>query len=202
MKVMRLVLLVSALSAAAFGSTAAPASAGLLTCMDDVERPFSPWGDSAKYTLAPNGALEDGSEGWSLSGARVVAGNNVYRAGKYSLSLPSGSSATSPAACVRLADPASRFFVRNTGSSSGRLRVDVVYRSLLGLFTVTSNLGYVEAGGSWQPSPRYDHALANVLATLSLNSNLSAQLRFKFTPVGTGASFQVDDLFVDPLITI
>ena len=67
---------------------------------------------------------------------------------------------------------------------------------------MSSTLGYVQVDGSWQPSPKYAHALENILGTLALNSKLSASLRFRFTPVGRGASFEIDDLFVDPLITI
>lgn len=79
----------------------------------------------------------------------------------------------------------------------------MTYKSLLGLLTMTSTLGYVQANGSWQPSPKYTHALQNILGSLALNKNLlSASLRFKFTPVGRGASFEVDDLFVDPLLTV
>jgi hypothetical protein len=42
--------------------------------------------------------------------------------------------------------------------------------------------------------------LANILGTLALNSNLSASLRFRFT--AQRGSFQIDDLYVDPLIQI
>jgi hypothetical protein len=199
---LRLVVVASVLALAVGASSAGNAHAGLLSCMDNPERVFSPWGDNSLYTLAPNGSLEAGSTGWSLSGARVVAPGNSLRGGSYSLSLPSGSSATSPAACVKLADPASRFFLRNTGASDGKLKVEVTYKSLLGLLTFSSTLGYVQANGSWQPSPKYGHVLQNVLATLALNSGLSAQLRFRFTPSGRGASFQIDDLFVDPLLTV
>jgi hypothetical protein len=201
MRHLRFVAVAVVVGVAALTAAAKPASAGLLTCNASSERPFAAWGDYSPYTLAPNGSFEQGSQGWSLSGARVVSGGNSFRSGNYSLSLPAGSSATSPSACVKLADPASRFFVRNTGSEDGRLKVEVTYKTLLGLFTFSSTLGYVEADGSWQPSPKYGHTLQNVLATLSLNG-LSAQLRFRFTPVGRGASFQVDDLFVDPLVQI
>jgi len=197
--IMRLVLATAVALLAAAGTTGQKAQAGILSCMDNAEKPFAAWGDSASYTLAPNGSLEAGALGWSLSGSRVVASNNTLRPGSYSLSLPTGSSATSPAACVKLADPASRFFLRNT-SGTGKVRVDIQYKSVLGLLTLTSNLGYATAGGSWQPSPKYGHVLANLLGTLALNGNLSAQLRFKFTAVG--GSFQVDDLFVDPLIQV
>ena len=182
--------------AATVGAT--KAEAGLLTCGESPEYPFAPWGDRAPYSLAPNGGLESGATGWTLRGARVVAGNNAFTRGSYSLWLPSGASASSPAACVKLADPASRFFLKGA-SGTGRVRVDVEYRTLLGLLPVTTNLGYATAGGAWQPSPKYSHVLANVLGTLRL-SGLYASLNFKFTAVG--GNFQVDDLFVDPLITI
>ena len=203
MKSLRLVGVIAVLALGAGAASAESANAGLLSCMDDPEKVFAPWGDNSQYTLAPNGSLEGGSSGWSLSGARVIPQSNTLRSGKYSLSLPSGSSATSPTACVKLLDPASRFFLRNTGASDGKLRVDVTYKSLLGLLTLSATLGYVEANGSWQPSPKYAHTLQNVLGALALNRNLlSAQLRFRFTPVGRGASFEIDDLYVDPLLTI
>ncbi|MDX6423727.1 MAG: hypothetical protein QOI67_1198 [Gaiellaceae bacterium] len=203
MKGLRLAGVVAVLAVGAGAASVDGARAGLLSCMDKPEKVFAPWGDNSSYTLAPNGSLEGGSSGWSLSGARVIPQSNTLRSGQYSLSLPSGSSATSPTACVKLLDPASRFFLRNTGASDGKLRVDVTYKSLLGLLTLTSTLGYVQADGSWQPSPKYTHALQNILGTLALNRNLlSAQLRFKFTPTGRGASFEIDDLFVDPLLTI
>jgi hypothetical protein len=178
---------------------ASDAAAGITTCAQSAEYPFAAWGDSSPYTLAPNGDLSKGSTGWSLAGARVVSENNSLRPGVNSLLIPSGASATSPAACVKLADPASRFFLRRT-SGTGKLRVDVTYRSLLGLITLTGNLGYVTADGNWQPSPKYGHVLHNVLGTLGLNSGLSASIRFKFTAIG--GTYQVDDLFVDPLIQI
>ena len=202
MKGLRLVGVVSVLALCVGAASADGARAGVLSCADNPERVFAPWGDNSLYTLSPNGSLEDGAAGWSLSGARVIPQSNTLRRGSYSLFLPGGSSATSPAACVKLADPASRFFVRNTGASDGRLKVEVTYKTLLGLFTFNATLGYVEADGTWQPSPKYGHVLLNVLGTLGLNNNLSAQLRFRFTPTGRGASFEIDDLYVDPLLTI
>ena len=169
MKGLRLVGVVSVLALCVGAASADGARAGVLSCADNPERVFAPWGDNSLYTLSPNGSLEDGAAGWSLSGARVIPQSNNLRRGSYSLSLPNGSSATSPAACVKLADPASRFFVRNTGASDGRLKVEVTYKTLLGLFTFNATLGYVEANGTWQPSPKYGHVLMNVLGTLGLN---------------------------------
>ena len=200
---LRIVLVVALAAFVGGGVSSEDASAGLVSCNDSQERPFARWGDNAYYKLAPNGSFEEGSNGWTLSGgARVVRDGNTLRSGSWSLRLPAGSSATAPAACVKLADLGSRFFLRNTGSPSGSLRVDVTYRSLLGLFTVTSNLGTVTTGGEWQPSPKYGHVISNLLGTLALNSDLAASLRFKFTPRGWGAEYQIDDLFVDPLLQV
>ena len=195
---MRLVLVVLVVAMAAVGASAKPATAGLVTCNESAEQPFASWGDDARYALAPNGSFESGSAGWSRAGgARVVGSNNSLRPGSASLYLPPGASATSPAACVKLADPASRFFLRSI-AGNGRLRVEVQYRTLLGLSTVTSTLGYASAGNGWQPGPRYNHELANILGALALNGDLSASIRFRFTALGGG--FGVDDLFVDPLV--
>lgn len=193
------VLGVAAVAALAIGPTSA--KAGALSCGTSAERPFATWGDMSPYTIAPNGDLSSGALGWSLSGgARVVGENNSLRSGVNSVTLPAGASATSPAACVKLADPASRFFLRNTSGGTGKVRVDIQYKSVLGLFTLTTNLGYTSAGTKWQPSDKYGHLLDNILGTLALNPNLAANLRFKFTALG--GSFMVDDLFVDPLIQI
>jgi hypothetical protein len=188
------------LSAAA--SSPDNAAAGVLTCAQSPERVFAPWGDHSPYTLAPNGNFESGASGWALSGgASVVGGNNTFRAGVRSLALPAGASATSPQACVRLADDAARFFVRNTGSATGSLKVEVIYRTVLGLIPLTETLGYVTTNGTWKPSPKYRY-LANLVGVLSLDNGLGTHVRFRFTARGLGARFQIDDLFVDPLITV
>jgi hypothetical protein len=199
MKGMRLVLVgVVAVGAALGGGSTERAQAGITTCMESTEKAFAEWGDDSNYTLAPNGSFEEGSTGWSLSGgARVVGRNNDLRPGSRSLALPQGASATSPAACVKLGDPASRFFLRNA-SGSGKVKVEITYRTVLGLFTVTTKLGETGAGPGWQPSPKYGHLLDNVLGTLALNGDLSASIQFRFT--ASGGNFEIDDLFVDPLV--
>src|SRR5262249_4288476 len=94
---------VAALAALALGSTS---SAGLLSpCPGPLVQPFQQWDDVASYTLAPNGGFESGADGWTLSnGATVVPGNEGFQldgAGDTSsLSLPSGSSATSDGTCI------------------------------------------------------------------------------------------------------
>jgi len=185
---------------AAFAAPAA-ASAGLLStgtaaeCDPDTTQVFSAWGDDAYYRLVPGGTFEGGAA-WSLAGgARVVAGNEPFRlvSGTHSLSLPAGSTATSPAMCFAYGDWHSRFVVRNTGATSGRLEVDVVVRSLLGLVSVLDG-GEVRADGTWDPSPEVSAFLTNVGGLTGLTKAVSFRLRAK----GTGALFQVDNVFLDP----
>lgn len=188
----------------AVGAAAQPASAGLgLACPNPTSQPFAPWNDRAEYAYAPNGGFESGAGGWSFSGgAKVVAGNEtffIHGAGeRYSLSLPAGSSATSPPMCVSLFSTKMRFFARNAGSSSARLRVQVVYNGgvagLLSILTKTlglSDLGYVTAGASWQPSP----AIGMLSGTLPL---LTQSVQFRFTPADRNGNWQVDDVYLDP----
>src|SRR5437588_6018346 len=120
-------------------------------------QPFARWGDNNSYTLVTGGTFEAGSLPWVLSsGASVAAGNESYyvnaSSDRNSLSLPSGSSATSPAVCTSIYHPTLRLFVKNTGSASSRLRVEVLYPALLGGVQL-ARLGDLGGTSTWQPSP-------------------------------------------------
>lgn len=176
-----------------------PAQAGptlLPTCDAPVSQPFQQWGDHSRYALVPGGSFEAGSLPWTLSGgARVVDGNEpffVRSAGdRRSLLLPSGSSATTPSTCFTLGDWHLRFFAVNPGNQSATLRVTVVVRSLLGVLSILDG-GTVAADGVWKPSPRIGLLASN------LTSTLSGSIAFRFKPVGSGAAFQIDDVYLDP----
>jgi hypothetical protein len=68
----------------------------------------------------------------------------------------------------------------------------VIVPSLLGVLSVLDG-GTVAAGSTWQPSPRLALLLCNVTSLLGTKA-----VAFRFTPVGTGAAFQVDDVYLDP----
>jgi hypothetical protein len=158
---------------------------------------FAPWGDQSNYLLVPGGGFEAGMPSWSLSsGAKVVAGNepNFVRAAGDSRSLyvPSGGSALSPTVCFGLGDWHARFFVRNVGSARGSLKVDVAVKSLLGLVSLLDG-GSVSTSGEWTPSPRIGLTLTNLTSLLGVKA-----VSFRFRAVGTGAAFQVDDVYLDP----
>lgn len=175
----------------AFG--AAPASAGLgIACPGATGQPFLPWSDYANYAFAPNGGFESGATGWSLSGGRVVAGNESFfihgGADRYSLSLPAGTSATSPPMCISLLSGKMRFVAR--GDSGAKLKVQILYRGLLSNVLGILDGGTVSAGGSWKPSPEVG-MLGGVLPLLTTS------VSFRFTASGGAAA--IDDVYLDPM---
>jgi hypothetical protein len=201
-RTLRLCLLLS-ISAALLVTAASPATAddSLNPCEGQAfSQPFLPWLDLAEYTLAPNGTFEQGAAGWTLAGgAALAAGNEPYdvhgASDRVSLSLPSGSSATSSEMCVSLLHPTVRFFVRNSGSPLAALRVDVLYRNFLGLSTSTP-IGVVTASPDWQPT--LPLLILDNLTALPLVTNGTVQVAFRFTPIGAVGALAVDDVYVDP----
>jgi hypothetical protein len=173
--------------------TAAPASAGLgLACPDATFKPFTPWSDYANYAFAPNGGFESGANGWSVSGGKVVAGNESFyvhsRYDRYSLSLPSGASATSPAMCISLLSGKMRFVAR--GDSGAKVKVQIIYRGLLSSVLGILDGGTYSVGGSWKPSPEVG-MLGGVLPLLTQS------VSFRFT--ASGGAVAIDDVYLDPM---
>jgi hypothetical protein len=191
-------------SLAMLAAVAPSAHAGLLSlatgpCGQQEFQPFTPWGDSATYVQVPGGTFESGAMGWSLrGGAAVVSGNESYKVsgpGSHSLSLPAGSSATSPPQCTGIDHPSARLFVRNSGSSSSRLNVWATYPLLLGL-PYRAYLGQISGSGTWQPSsPVQIGLLNNTLGSLTLGEST---ISFTFAPADNTGNWQIDDVYLDP----
>jgi hypothetical protein len=202
---LRRALPLSLLAAVATFVSAAPANASLLAgsaqnCASAQESQiFLPWADPASYVLAPGGNFEAGAPTWSLSGgAATVAGNESFGVGgasdSQSLSLPGGSSATSPAMCVGIDKPDLRFFALNTGDPTSTLAVSVNYTGPLGL-QLTTQIGTIANGGTWQPTLQ-DPILVNLLPLLPGNET---PVSFTFTPQDSRGNWQIDDVYVDPM---
>jgi len=182
---------------------AASAHAGLLVktvgpCEGrTLEQPFARWLDPASYVLVAGGTFESAGSGWSLSKASRVTGNEtfyVHGAGeKWSLSLPAGSSATSPSTCVGLGEPTLRLFARNTGSLLSTLKVEVQFEDSTGKVR-SLTVGLLTGTGTWQPTLPLP-VLANLLPLLP---NQNTAVAFRFTPQGAGGSWRIDDVYVDP----
>jgi hypothetical protein len=196
-RVLAVVALVIALAAPARGATddlvgTCPSSA--------YEQPFAPWLDFASYVPVPNGGLESGADGWSLDGgAAVVAENESFDVGgpqdTSSLSLPSGSTATTSSMCVDTWSPDLRFFARNSGSLLSTLKVEVLYTDALGQSHALP-VALLVAGSKWQPTLPVAF-LAN-LAAPPLVTDGTTSVAFRFTPLGSWSGWKIDDVYVDP----
>lgn len=179
----------------AFGAAAADKSyAALLTggSCGAATQAFARFGDSRYYNFAPNGGLELGSYGWSLSGgASVVNGNESYylhsSLDSHSLALPQGAGATTPLMCMGTSSTVIRFVYKGTGS----LRVQVVERNLLGLVIGVLDWTTISGSSSWQPSS----TVVNLDSLLGLVGASTVQLKF----TALNGQSQVDDVYVDPM---
>ena len=194
---------VAMLAATAAGTASAHAGAGApgkytqgCPTYSTVE-PFMPWSDSGDYFLGPAADFEGSLTGWTNKGAKIVSGNETYyvssRTDSHSLSLPKNSSVTSPSICVTLSTPDFRLFVKNTGSASATLQVNMTYTNNVGkASTATVAKIAVPANAGWAPTAQV-FFLANIQSILS--SNNQTWVTFQFASNG---SLQIDDFYVDP----
>jgi hypothetical protein len=195
----------TALSTVVVGMTATAAHASVLSVLPgscgarSESQPFLEWNDHHDYFPTPGGGFEAGTPAWSLTGgAAVEPGNETYSVAaagdSRSLSLPAGSTATSPVECTDILDPTVRLFVRNTGSPASQLDVIALYPGLLG-GVEESLVGRLTGSSRWEPSPIISLLGANLSSTLSLSRTVIA---FRFVPADRTGSWQIDDVYVDP----
>lgn len=198
----RLALLLCPLGAAIAVLASATASAGAATVSSDTCLPAAApvfAGDTNAYFLLSGGSFEAGLPAWSLGGgAALVAGNNTAGgdplSNTRSLSLPAGSSATSPTVCVTRDAPTIRFYVRNTGAATSRLGVTVIY-SLPNGKIKSKQVAQVTGTGVWQPSAAIVYK-ADTFATASPTG--TTYVSFQFSPLDASGQWRVDDVYVDP----
>lgn len=193
-------LAVASIAAVALGAGASQPAHGSTGCpARALDQPFLPWLDPAYYTLAPNGGLENGSSAWSLSGAKVVRGNESFyvRAADddRSLSLPSGSSARTSTTCVQTLDSTLRLFVVNDGSVLSTLEVEVLYDDAFGT-PRAETISLLAGTASWQPT--LPTAFLANLQHPPLVTDGKVNVAFRFTPRGSISGWRIDDVYVDP----
>jgi hypothetical protein len=200
----RAAIVAVAAAIAAFGASAAPASAGVLVSSardcsaNTLTQPFAGFGDRAWYTGVPGGSFEPGQPGWTLSGgAKVVSGNEPWYVGgkndSRSLYLPAGGVATSPAMCVGLGEPTLRYFAKAQSllGLTGAMTVEVLTETSLGA-VVSVPLLPGALTSSWKPG-LITPVVANLLPLLPGEKTAVA---FRIRAV-TGA-WTLDDVYVDP----
>jgi hypothetical protein len=168
-------------------------------CPSGGSQVFAPWGDYASYFLAPNGGVENGSTGWSLSGASVGGGNEPFLpTGTHSLSLPSGSSALSPVTCIGPKSLALRMFGSDARGTDSGLRVRVRWYGLLNQLLGITDYAVFKPGGGWSPTSSVN-SVGGFNLLVPLLGSTSA--RVELTPLGSGSSWRIDDLYIDPWLT-
>jgi hypothetical protein len=158
-----------------------------------IEQPFTAWDDTLDYFLAPDGDFTDGAAGWDLAGASVVEDNEPWNvhgsATAAAVQVDAGAAATSPPICVGLDDPTMRFFAHSVGDAAGTLDVEVLYTDADGVEQALT-IGTVTADSALEWTP---------VTPLAIVANTyEMAVAFRFTAHGTGSSWRIDDVYVDP----
>jgi hypothetical protein len=109
------------------------------------------------------------------------------RLGQYSLSIPAGATATSPAMCLDAARPTFRFFGKAVQGAAASLRAEAIAERP----AQYAALGSVSGSTAWAPAAPMTTGVPGLL----LDSKGSVAVRLRFTATG---DWQIDDLFVDP----
>ncbi len=180
------------------GVFAAPGIA-LASCpAQPVSTPFSQWGDGNSYFLIPGGSFEGTADqvGWTLSNANLTQGNEPFYVNdsgdSQSLTISGGGSATSPFFCVDNTMGSLRFFAQQA-SSGGGLRVQALVQNSDGTVTTVPIAHLLDGSMStWAPTA----PITGDTSGLSDDQTLSVALQFSVR--SWAASWQIDDVYVDP----
>ncbi len=188
------------LGAALVALFALPAAAHAGTCAGTATtKAFKSFGDTADYSIAPNGHFESGTSGWSLTSASVVSGNESFKvrssADSKSLSIQPKGLAVSPPICVGVQHPSFRFFARRTSGTWGVINAKLRWTDSGGRTNETV-VGSISGDPylSWKPSQSLP--LATTLPLWQAGQTLSVRLVFDLEDYG--GSFTIDDVYVDP----
>jgi hypothetical protein len=129
-----------------------------------MQQPFLDWNDRAQYVLVDGGDFEASTAGWTLEdGAATVAGGNPFRpdSSATSLSLPAGSSVTTPPICVSKGNPTARIFAQTPSPSTKKkasLKVHVLYLRADGSVRKVKKAGKLRQNGDWNPTKKFSLA--------------------------------------------
>ena len=96
--------------------------------------------------------------------------------------------------CVTIQDPQLRVFVRNTGDPKAQLMVQAVNFDPSSGKMKTTDLGSITGSSSW--------TLSNPVlfkAAIQPGSDGTGLLGFMFSPKDASGSWQIDDLYIDPI---
>ena len=164
---------------------------------DDASQAFLPWGDSADYSLIPQGDLIDTS-GWGLKNVALSDEHDPVTDGGGSLLFTKGDSeAVTPAMCVNLDHPTLRLFVADRGGNGkAHLDVDVMYEGLDGN-TRKLRLAMLKVGPAWEPSLVIPIGV-NMLSVASASGWTPVAFEFDAHGLQKGETFSLGGVYVDP----
>jgi PKD repeat protein len=159
---------------------------------------FLAWRDYGLYTPVTNQGVENGSTGWTLSGgAAVVNGNEPWKVAgasdAKSLDLPAGSSAVTAPLCIDRTYPYFQLFARNAGTAWATMRIETIFFDSRGNVMSIMPYTYRSSSSAWQPTGTVKISVFTPYTTAS-----AAPVAFRFTPIGPGSHYQIDDVYVDP----
>lgn len=166
-------------------------------CADqETSNPFAAWADDSDYVPAPGGSFEDGIGDWDTDGKPTTARDNEpwFVSGDNSddtaVSLPAGSSITSPSFCGGIDHPTVRLFAKSGASRvPGTALVTVRYTGAHDHLLAALPLGIIRTGSSWSPT--------DVTATLS-GLKLVTGTHLGLTITALTGTVLLDDVYVDP----
>ncbi len=175
-------------------------AAGQATCTaPQLFNPLTAFKDRRDYFVAPAGDFEDPTlPGWQLTGgAGVTSGNSTHAVtGAKSLSLPPGSSATTPEMCVDLTYPTFRFFATQPAPDTDtELAIDVIYPALDKNNVREAETIKLKARDGWALS---DDIKLEPQRLGKKSGWRKIAIRFRVEPGKKPATYQVDDLLIDP----
>jgi hypothetical protein len=170
----------------------------MATCQTPaLSTPFAQWGDDNDYFLVPGGSFEGTSDqvGWTLSGATLSAGNEPFYVNdsgdSQSLTIDGGGSATSPYFCVDNTMGSLRFFAQQLSAGAG-LHVQALVQTSDGVSTVPLAHLFDGSMSTWAPT---DPITGD---TSGLADGQTVMVALQFTVRASAASWQIDDVMVDP----
>jgi hypothetical protein len=191
--------LAAAIVATAVALIGMPAAAQAACPTVPTAQKFKQFGDQGWYNIAPGGAFE--SKSWTYVGSpNIITGNEPWKIGSSgdarAISLPPGSSVTSPSICVGVDNPHFRFFARGAGGEWGTLFVRMRYTDPNTKKLVVQTVGSLDFSANqrnWVVSPQM--GLGNSLPIWGTQT-LNVQLVFE--PNKDAGGFAIDDVYIDP----
>jgi hypothetical protein len=159
---------------------------------------FSQFGDDRSYALLANGTLETGGPARRSGKPAIVPGNESFylhaSSDTRSLQLRPGDSVAFHATCLPRLNPVFRF-VAHAAAGSGTLKLQVQYGPAKRLHA--ASLGTLASAGyaTWTATP----ALPFLDGTQRLADQVKGNVWLVLTAAGS-ATWQVDDLYIDPYV--